>query len=247
MGNRSSYTQLEDVKRLLRQQQKRIKFSSSYRRLEWNTGNQGTIRLIGLAIDNSYAGHERFEITFTDSTNFTLIGVEQGYLGDGSVLLSFVSNDGIFTIETSKWTGSAEAGDKVSWETDSNISDVDARGFMNDAFKYTNGMLEEFFNDDEIPFYDEGQPVPSGIGLANLLLTGALIFEATFVGQDMERSPVQVWVERADKLIERYIESAKKGGRPHWRSKAVHVTDTGIEGVEDGLIQGSSDDGRYQR
>lgn len=252
MSIRAAYCDLSDVKRLLSTQEKKVKFSSAYRRLEWNTNNNGTIRLTGFAISESYQGQERFVIAFSDSTNFTLTGDEIGYLGDGNLNQTFVSNDSNFTITSANWSGAALTDDEVSFETTSNLSDDNAKLFMRDAMYNTNGHLRKTHGDaTNVTWYsDDSLDIPQEIELANIMLSACYIFQSIFVGANLEESPVSDWCDESEKVLSNYIVIIDdRKGLPHWRSRTAHVIETGITGVEAGVkdAEDIEDDISYKR
>jgi len=243
MGYRTAYCSLDEVRRLLSVQEQKIKFSEAYQRLEWNTSNKGNGRLTGFIISDDYQGHERMSVTFSDSTNFTMMGEKIGYLGDGSRLDPFTSLDGMFTIEADKWTGEPQVADEFSFTTISNVSNSNARLFMTDALDRINGKFRVVYGDStNIPFYDESYALPGEIRVAGMMLSACSIFKAAFVGASQESMPVVDWCEEWEDIIDAFIEDLLKSlkGAPGWRSKPAHIVDTGIEGVEEGLI-GESD------
>lgn len=246
---RSAYCELEDVKRLLRATEQRVKFSDSYRSLLWNPNNDGNIRLTAFDVSPDYSGQQRFEITFSDSTNFTLIGDEIGYLGDGSRYSPFTSFHGWFTILPAYWTGVAQPDDKVSWEAMANISDTDALAFMRDAMWWTNGELREIYGDaTNIDFFYDDVPIPYEVQLANHLKAACEIFNSVQVGAALDdESPVLRWCQEAAGLLENFVKDFKKvDGRPHWRARQPLITEFGVEGIEGGVIEGTQDDENYE-
>lgn len=251
MGYRSAYCSFTDVKRLLSVPDQKVNFSSSYRRLEWNTNNNGTIRLSGFLISDSYQGRERFEITFSDASNFTLMGSDRGYLGVGSIGLTFVSSDGAFTIVPSKWAGAAEIGDQVSWEAFSNMSNDNGILFMRDAMYRTNGILRPIYgNAENIPFYTEGVAIPHEVELANILMSACYIFRAAFAGVSFdEESPAEKWCSEAEKILESYTQESAGKDRAHWRSRKTLITEIGVSGVGEGVLDSTDieDDKSYDR
>ena len=252
MAIRTAYCSLSDVKRLLSTQEKKVKFSASYRRLEWNVNNSGTIRLASFTIDDSYQGQERFTMLFTDSTSFTFSGEELGYLGDGNLNQSFTTNDGSFTIAPADWIGAAVVDDEVYFETTSNLSDDNAILFMRDAMYRTNGFLRETFGDStNVSWYaNDAIALPHEIELGNIMLSACYIFQSVFVGSNLEESPIQSWCDDAEEMIKNYIKAlVSRDGVPHWRTRPAHITETGIEGVESGVIGPTdyTDDESYNR
>jgi len=237
MAIRTAYCELSDVKRLLSAQEQKVKFSASYRRLEWNVNNTGTIRLTNFTIADSFQGQERYTMLFTDSTSFTFTGEEIGLLGDGNLTSTFTSNDGSFTIAPADWSGAAVTDDEVYFETTSNMSDDNAILFMRDAMFRTNGLLRETAGDStNITFYaDDSIALPHEIELGNIMLSACFIFQSVFVGANLEESPIQNWCDDAIKMMETYIKSiVSRDGIPHWRSRPAHITVTGIDGIEKG-------------
>ncbi len=251
MTIRAAYCSLSDVKRLLSTQEKKVKFSSAYRRLEWNTNNNGTIRLTGFAISDSYQGQERFTIVFSDSSNFTLTGDEIGLLGDGDLNQTFISNDGSFTITSANWSGAAQADDEVSFETTSNLSDDAAILFMQDAMYRTNGHLRGTYGDTtNVTWYDDSVDIPHEVELANIMLSACYIFQAVFVGVNLEESPVNYWCDEGEKILTNHVAAiGDRKGLPHWRSRTAHILETGIIGVESGIKDSTDveDDTSYNR
>jgi len=237
MSNRTAYCSIVDVKRWLSQQQKKVRFSDAYRRLEWDTNNSGTIRLASFSVSPDYQGQERFEMIFSNSEVFTMMGDELGYMGDGTRTVTFQSNDEMFTIESGSWVGTAVTDDKVSFETAANISDTNGLAFMRDAMMFTNGKMRELYGDaTNIPFYSDLVPIPHEIELANIMLASCYIFNSIFVGGELEASPVQKWCEQGENILDGFIEDARKMTPARWRSRPAHITETGIEGVESGVI-----------
>lgn len=252
MAIRAAYCNVSDVKRLLSAQEQKVKFSASYRRLEWNINNSGTIRLTNFTIADSYQGQERFTMVFTDSTSFTFTGEEIGFQGNGNLNSSFTSNDGSFTIVPADWTGAAQVDDEIYFETTSNLSDDNAILFMRDAMYRTNGLLRETFGDStNVSFYmDDSITLPHEIELGNIMLSACFIFQSVFVGANLEESPIQNWCDDAIKMMEDFIKAlSSREGIPHWRTRPAHITTTGIAGVEQGKIEPTdyTDDEGYDR
>lgn len=251
MGVRTAYCQLSDVKRLLSVHREKVRFSSSYRQLLYGQNNSGNGRLSGISIDDDYADNESFTITFSDSTNYTLVGTESGYLGDGSIGLTFVSNDGNFTITPSRWSGTPELDDTFLFETNSNISENDATLFLRDSMYFTNGLLREYYGDaTNIPFYaSDAVTIPQEIELANILYTACMIMQTAFLGQEPDdAAPMSRFCEKAEALIKTFVFNNQDiKGLPKWRSRAHHIRATGIDGVEYGEISGSTDNTDYER
>lgn len=238
MAWRTAYCTLANVKRYLSVQERKIKFSDQYQRLEWSSENQGNGRLSGVTISDAQQGHQRFTIAFSDATNFTFTGEDDGYLGDGSRGVDFTSNDGLFTIEASRWSGTIQANDEFYFEAVSNVSIDNAIAFMEDALLLTNGKMRPVYSDaTNIPWYSTANPIPGEIILANQMLASCYIFKAAFVGASEESMPVVDWCKEGEGIIDDFVEDLlKTQSIPQWRSREAHVQETGIAGVEDGIL-----------
>jgi len=241
-----AYCTLEDVRRLLRTANKKIKFSEAYQELGYNSGNTGTVRLSDVSFVDSYAGHERYTLTFSDSTSFEVNGEESGYLGIGGRGSTFTCNH--FSIAPSFWSGTPDADDSVFFISDSNVSVDDAEAFIGDASDYIRNRLGEVFGDStNIPWEaDLTIQIPSGIKFAATRLAAYYIYTACLAGTIFDQqAPVEVaWHEEAEKALDAFInwyEKESQVGSPRWRSRDTLFNKLGINGIEEGEIDLDAD------
>lgn len=231
-----AYCTSASVKRLLRTATKKVKSSESYRDLSYNTGNSGTIRLGSISFLDSYVGDERFDITFSDATSFEIVGEDIGNLGTGTRNADFSCD--FFTIASSAWSGVAQADDVVYFISNSNISNDDITGFIQDASNYINNRLGVVFGDStNIPWEaDLNVSIPGGLQFAAIRLTAHDIFSSIIAGEDIDQeSPVYEWYRRAEKAIDDFIAWYQKEGFTgvaRWRSRDVLFKDLGIDGYD---------------
>jgi len=233
------YCVLDDVKRVLRSvgsRESRIRFSEAYKDLKANGENSGTIFLSGVNFDSCYADHETFTFTFTDSTSFDVVGDVSGDIGSGTTKALFsVTNK--FTVPIAKWAGSADAGDEYYITANSDISDDDADGFIQDARKFINAELARIYGGlDNVSFIiDPSEEIPQPISYACIRYACYEIFSSVFAGSSIEEeSPVKSWKNMADEAMEKYVSS--RGSGPRWRARDSLITDVGVPGVGEGEL-----------
>ena len=235
------YCTLDQVKRLLRtsgEREAKVRFSEAYRDLKADEDNTGTISLSGVTFKDSWSGHEDFTFTFTDSTSFDVVGNVVGALGSGTIQSSFTSS-GRFTVAASQWSGVANVGDKWYISSISDISNDDGDDFITDNTKRINAKLETAFGSlSNVNFYSSPSvSVPDAIEYACIRYTAYDIWNSVYSGQipPGEESPVEMWKRDAKEILEDYI--AGRGVGPKWRSRDSLVTDLGVAGVGDGIIE----------
>jgi hypothetical protein len=235
------YCNIDQVKRLLRTggtREAKVRFSDAYRDLKSDEDNQGDISLSGIVFNSAWAGHEDFTFEFTDSTSFDVIGNVIGSLGNGTIQSSFVSADR-FTVSADKWNNVAEIGDKWYISSISDISDDDGDEFITDNCKRINAKLEKTFGSlSSIDFYSSpAVSVPDAIEFACIRYTAYDIWNSIYSGQipPGEDSPVEVWKKAADEAMENYTYG--HGSGPRWKSRDSLVTELGVDGIGDGVIE----------
>lgn len=235
------YCNIDQVKRLLRTggtREAKVRFSDAYRDLKSDEDNQGEISLSGVDFSSAWAGHEDFTFEFTDSTTFDVVGNVVGSLGSGTVQLPFVSTDR-FTVSIDKWGGVAEVGDKWYISSISDISDDDGDEFITDNCKRINAMLERIFGSlSSIDFYsDPSIAIPDAVEFACIRYTAYDIWNSIYSGQipPGEDSPVEIWKKAADDAMGNYTYG--HGSGPRWRARDSLITELGVKGVEDGIIE----------
>jgi len=234
------YCSLEDVKRLLRSvsnRESKIRFSEAYRELKADSNNSGSISLGGVSFVDSFAEHETYSFTFTDSTSFTVVGDVLGALGSGT-RLETVTIDGKFSVLPSHWSGSAVAGDVCYITAASDISNDDGHSFIVDSTKRINARLERIYGTlDSVSFYDSTSvDVPDGINFACIRYAAYDIFNSVFAGVSSDDvSPVERWKKSAEDTLGEYISGHGKG--PMWKSREVLVTEMGLPEYGDGVIE----------
>ena len=214
-----AYCTLANVKRVLRvldvssDNQHKIRFSDSYSLPEPYSTNDGDCTLSGIdTIDTGYAGSEFWKIVFTSATAFTLYRDEEGIItdGDGFIDADFVSTSQIITINTTSWSGTPVAGDKIKFKTNSNISSDDVDEFIADADAVIDGQLNKYIKSTSLPF----TTVPALVARASMYLTANLVFTSVFSTLNTEQVPTLIrrWYTFSSDLIKIYIESiASKG------------------------------------
>jgi len=209
-----AYCKLDDTKRLLRvlsvagNNQHKVKFSGSYTIPKAYSSNTGSGILKGISsIVDSYAGSELWHITFSSSTAFTLYRGEGTSTpdGTGTISSSFTSTSGIITIAAAQWAGTPITGDQFKFRTDSNISEEDGIGFLEDANEIINGMALEFIDDQYVPFVSP----PSLLKRACQYIGASVIFTSVFSNLNTDQVPTLVrrWYNQGKNFVKLYLES----------------------------------------
>jgi len=233
------YCELEDVKRLLRTKgvrESRVRFSSSYKELKENSSNNGSISLSGVSFLDSFASHETFSFTFTDTTSFDVTGDMTGTIGSGTVIEIFTSV-GKFTVPVANWSGSAQSGDICYITSNSDVSEDDGHEFIVDATRFINSKLQRAFGSlSKLSFTDSTSvEVPDGVVYACIRYTAYEIFNSVFAPSSTDEiSPVERWKTMADEALGTYLEGTGDG--PRWRARSSLITELGVEGVGEGVI-----------
>ena len=233
------YCILDDVKRILRSagsRESRIRFSESYKDLKAKSDNSGNIFLSGVNFESSFSDHETFTFTFTDSTSFDVVGDVSGDLGSGTIQNTFTATNK-FTVPSTKWTRIADTDDEYYITSNSDISDDDADGFIQDARKFINAELARIFGGlDNVSFIsDPAEDIPQPISYACMRYASYEIFHSVFAGTSIdEASPVQKWKDMADEAMEKYKSSSGSG--PRWKARDSLITELGVPGVGEGEI-----------
>jgi len=235
------YCTLDDTKRLLRsvgvQSESKVRFSESYKELKADQGNNGSISLSGVSFSKKFAAHETFSFEFTDSTSFDVVGQIVGFLGSGTVLSSFTASNR-FSVPAANWSGGALTGDIWYITSDSDISENDGDDFINDACRIINAMLESKYGGlDKVSFYvNPAEEIPPAIIFACIRLSAYEIFNSIYSAAALEENfPVQGWKKSAEKILNNFIESHGQG--PVWKSRDSLITELGVDGVGDGVIE----------
>ena len=234
------YCSLEDVKRLLRSvanRESKIRFSEAYRELRANGDNLGTIALSGVTFEDSFAEHETYSFTFTDSTSFDVSGDVVGDLGSGNRFETFEAS-GKFSVPAANWSGSALTGDIYHITAASDISDDDGHKFIIDSTKRINARLERIYGTlDNVNFHDSTSvEIPDGVCFACSRYTAYDIFNSVFAGVSADDvSPVERWKKSAEETLDQYLSGHGRG--PIWRSRAAEIVEVGVTGVGEGIIE----------
>jgi hypothetical protein len=204
----------------------------------YNAVNNGSIRLGGATFLDSYVGHERFEISFSNSLNFEVSGEDVGYIGIGTNDEEFSCQ--FFSISPSDWSGIAQQGDTVFFTSNSDVSVNDATAFIDDAGNYIENRLGTLFGDStNIPWNEDPTiQIPGGLGFAAIRLAAYYIYTAAIAGTIIDQeAPVEVaWNRAAEKAIDAFIEwyrSEAQISSPRWRSRGTLFDQLGISGVDE--------------
>ena len=234
-----AYCSLDDVKRILRttsSRESRVRFSSSYRDLKRDLNNSGNITLSKVAFVSSYSGHETFTFAFTDSTSFEVSGDVVGFLKNGNIQEALRIGE-YFSVLAANWSGFAVAGDKIYITSNSDISDDDGEQFIIDASKIIDSELERRYGDlSKIPFIlDISLEIPGTISYACSRFAAYEIFISLFSGLIERNSSASRWKNDAEENLRAYLKS--KGAGPMWRSRASLITEVGVSGIKDGVIE----------
>jgi len=233
------YCSLSDVKRLLRSvsnRESKIRFSEAYRNLQADNSNNGTIALSGVIFNDSFADHENYTFTFTDSTSFDVIGDLVGNIGSGNKLDSFEAEER-FIVPSANWSGEALPGDKYYITSASDVSNDDGHAFIVDSTKRINARLEKIYGVlDSCAFYDStSEEIPDAINFACVRYTAYDIFNSVFAGVSPDDiSPVRRWKIAAEDTLDEFLTGHGKG--PIWKSRPVMVTELGTAGVSTGIV-----------
>jgi len=211
------YTTIDDVKRLLRilnvpgDNQHKIRFSDSYTVPEAYTNNTGTAILDGkLVINPAYAGSEFWHVEFISPTQFSLFRSEDTTKNDGtgSKTTSFLSLSKIVRIPVEAWVGGEPAaGDKFKFRTDSNMSDDDVAGYIDDSGAIVDVMLREKISDTYVPFSNKSLPVV--ISKATAYIAANLVYTSIYASMSVDTLPTLVrrWYNLGRDMIKFYMES----------------------------------------
>ncbi len=232
------YCSISDVKRLLRSipgRESKVRFSSAYKGLLADGNNNGSIALSGVTFDDAFSGHETFTFEFIDSTSFDVTGDVLGSLGSGNRFAEFSYLE-MFSVPVANWSGAAQVGDKVYITSDSDLSNDDGTGFIEDATREINAELETRYGSlDNVPYYDdEDETIPDAVVFACMRYAAYEIFNSLYAGGEGE-SLVENWNKSASKTLDKYL--AGKGMGPRWKSRVLLVTELGVKGVGDGIIK----------
>lgn len=239
------YCDLTNVKRLLRTANRKINTSEAYKDLGYNSDNVGTIILTAVTIEESYADHERFTATFSDSTSFVVSGEESGYLGTGSIGSLFSCSR--FSIDSTSWTGTPGSNDVVYFVSDSDVSTDDAEAYIGDASNFIRNKLGELFGDStNIPWETElTLAIPDGLVFAAIRLAAYYIFSSAMAGTVInQEAPIIYWYREGLQAIDDFLAWYKKetqAGSPRWRSREVLFKEIGISGLEEDVIDLTED------
>lgn len=225
-----SYCDIDDVKRILRvlnnsgNNQYKVRFSDSYSIPEAYSTNTGTGKLKGISVLTSFAGSEEWHIEFTSGTGFTLYRSMDTTINDGSgsVSAAFVSTSGIITIASAQWVGTPVSGDKFKFRTNSNISDNDAEGFIEDADVIIDGMASKLLKTTSVPF----TTVPNLIKRASMYIAANLIFSSIYgtANTDEISNIVRSWLSFGRNLVTTYIESIPAAEHKKYAAYARFIT-----------------------
>ena len=253
------YTTLAKVKILLRSgdAQKKIKFSENIARLRVDSSNTGTALLVssGISISDTYGGHETFEIEFTTVTDYTVTKKnnelqEELLLATGSVSSDLVIAD-ILTLASAGWSGTAVAGDKIAFDTTSDISNDDGTSFIEDTQDFIDGILEQNgymafrATDDATNIWDDFADVPKQVRYAATRLASYFLYSSIMkvekqVSEDDE-SPKEVWgwFKEAVSMLKAYLDKvqvSKVISAPLWAGERPLIQGKGINDVGIGIV-----------
>ncbi|MDQ1279587.1 MAG: hypothetical protein QG670_849, partial [Thermoproteota archaeon] len=199
--------------------------------------NAGTISLTGVSFFDSFADHETYTFEFTDSTSFSVSGDVVGSIGSGNILAVFVAA-GRFTVPIANWSGRAVSGDKWYITASSDMSDDDGHEFIVDATKKINAQLGRIYGlSSNISFYDSTDAeLPDAVSYSCVRYAAYDIFHSVYAGIMPEGGTlVENWKNSAEEILEEYISSHGRG--PIWKSRESLITELGVEGIGDGIIE----------
>ncbi len=233
-----AYCELSDVKRILRSQasrESRIRFSSVHKDLKAGTSNQGSMQLSGVNFLSSYAAHETFAFTFTDTTSFDVVGDVGGSVGSGTSE-SLYTAPGKFTTSNIDWTGRAVADDVWYISANSDISDDDGDDFILDVSRLINTKLKKAYGDlPDFTGLSSTDTIPDAVVYASMRYAAYEIFNSIFAGSSIdEESPVGKWKTMADEALKDYVTTGGDG--PRWKARDSLIVEVGIEGVGEGVL-----------
>jgi len=239
-----AYCTLAEVTRILRVAAKKVRTSEAYRDLGYNRDNGGTVRLTAVTFLDSYVGAERFEVTFSDATNYEVNGEDIGYLGEGQIDQDFSCS--YFSISTDQWSGTPVADDRVHFISCSNVSTDDATAFIAGVSKWVNNQLGVAYGDSSnIPWEsDLSVSIPEALNYAASYRSAYEIFSSVFAGADLDESPVEKWNRIAEDTVERFIKWKEEEGvesAPRWKSREIFFDELGVDGVGKGAMDVTSD------
>lgn len=185
-----TYCMFEDIKRELRtnRNSSRVNFSERYKNLRKREDTPGTILLSAISVHPSYAGQERYTITFTSATEYNVTVEEDNaefsrLVGSGKTTESFVSNDNSIKIYSASWSGTADIGSIIEFQTDSHMSINDGIKFTQDAEILVDMILEKNVRFTEEKKYDlrfERGEIPKGIRRATAKFAAFFIYSSIY-------------------------------------------------------------------
>lgn len=220
----NTYTNLTDVKRILRSTNPRgrIRFSDSYNILKSNSDNTGNIALSSILIGQDYSDVMNYKFQFNaDGTTFTMYKNDADKqmnlsLGTGIKQQDFTSQDGYFIVQASKWSGIAAGGDSIDFMTDSHMSYYDASRFIQDAEFFVDTILEKNIrfssvSESVLRFpIDSTSAIPKSIELATSRISAYMIFKNIYLenGQD-DKDPnvisMNSWLREGLEYLSAYV------------------------------------------
>jgi len=218
-----AYCTVSDIRRLFRTATKKVKLSENYRKLEYNTGNGGTVRLAAVTFADSYVGFERFTVTFSDSTAFEVSGEDIGVIGSGTTEADYSCD--YFTLLSASWSGTPQALDTYYFESNSNVSVDDVTAWIVDTSDYIRNKLANVFGGDTTAILWEDDltiNVPGGIRYACIRRTAYEIFCSILHGNEEDDDMVAVWRKQADDALRDFIgwwEKEAQQCAPRWQSR----------------------------
>lgn len=238
----ATYTTLNAVKKQLltayhlHQGGRRIDFSESYVNLAVGANNSGGVSLSRVDYADSHFGIAEYQVAFTDTTSFTAIIIPdpnrtQVSLGSGTRFNTFTAvnpwtSDNMFTISPSYWSGSAVAGDLITWRSNSVISNETAADVINDAeFCIDSGILasQKVTPGDRSQLIYTASSCPRPLQTAAKYLASFMIYQMLNPTANLHESEAFQWFQIAKSLVDDYIKSLASRG-PTWMSRAPLVS-----------------------
>lgn len=259
-----TYAQLSDVKKILKRADRKVILFSD------NAINRVTLERDGVpthkvgfkpeevSIDAGFDNRFELMFDFTSSSNFDVykagdIVENKSLLDSGQDKTSdYTTPSGNITVKSGAWVGSFTSNDFVTVEFRPNMSDEDAKSYIEDAeiaidadlMSFPVDFLED--GDDRLFNSSDGRPVPNEIGVATAYLAAFLIYTDSLASVHKEKnkpSYTSRWKRRAKDLVDKYM-SRKGYSPPTSKTYPRKIDQVGIEDLESGSEKlGDLDDG----
>lgn len=264
-----AYTNLEEVKRVLRSSNKEVvRFSDSLVEIIIDKNDQTTgafgFRESEISVDADFDNKLTLKLKFTSPTTYDVFEITEKLkyekLLDENISISniYVTPDGTITIQPTAFFANIEAKDMVTIGFDPHISDNDALKYIEDTEVEIDSMLTasgmEGYEEGEQRLFDPlatpARPIPPQISVAATYLAAYYIFTDIFVQVykegALESSYSTRWKRRAEKYIESYIKT-KGLVTPRAKAFPLFIDKIGVPDVGPGMSKMVEDETDFNR